>query len=378
MKKSGNLNGNFEYELLDENQQDYDLREKLVALYSSPFSDILWWKLHDTSLVRYGYYKLFYYEQSVLQHIILFKYSTQKPKTIFVLNQRFKISLQHIENICNSLFCEFKKTQEIIFEKVLDANPEQSPKMIFEKTDNVVAISLPESMESYMKSTIGRKTRKHIKLAMDNFTSDFPDYKILYFEKGDILFEHISKIVLLNKDRMKSKGIIHKLNDIECKILHQYVSESGFGLVCLCTIDDKIIGGTISSIIGEHAYTKVIAHDNLYNKYFVGQITLVYTIKYLIEEKNIKDHHLGLGNQDYKFRHGGINHDLYTVLVFRNHGLYYFREKLINVFIENYRKFRHRLKEDKTLFRFYVKLNVIIFKIDRIMKSLKIKSYFCL
>ena len=73
MKKTSNMNGDFEYELLDVNQQVTDLREKLALLYATPFADILFWELYDASLASHGYYKLFYYEQNVLRHIIMFK-----------------------------------------------------------------------------------------------------------------------------------------------------------------------------------------------------------------------------------------------------------------------------------------------------------------
>jgi len=360
MKKLSNLTGTFEYELLDENQQIIDIREKLALLYFTPFTDILWLELHNPSLKNIGYHKLFYYEQSVLTHIILFKYSTKKGKTIFILNKQFNISVKQIENICRILFCEFDNVQQVIFENVFESNPIQSAKMLIEKTSSdVVILDMPQSMDTYMKS-LGASIRKNIKNLSNRIARDFPDFAIHYYENSDISFEQIVKIVSFNRSRMKTKGIISALNDAACKILYQYASASGYGFLCVCTVNGIIISGTINSIIGEHGYLHVIAHDNTYNKYSVGQITLINTIKYLIE-KNIKYHHLG-GTAEYKFRLGGINHGLYTFRVFRSNNVHYCWGKIVCALRVIYKKFRQRLKANTTIYRLYIKLNKVIIR----------------
>ena len=360
MKKSTILNADVEYELLDENQQDVDLRKKITVLYSTPFADILWWELNDPSLISKGYYKLFYYEQTVLKHIILFKYTAKTQKNIKVLNQEFKISLTDIENICYILFNEFNRVQQIIFEKIFEPSSKQSPKIVFEKTlfNDVIISDMPKSMNDYLNS-LRASTRKKFRLMMNRFVKDFPDFKVYHFEKNDILLEQIEKVVSWNKSRMKTKGIISQLNEKECKILHQYVSSSGFGYLCLFEIGGQMMSGVIISMIGEHAYGHVIAHDSFYDQYSVGRIALLHTIEYMAEKKNIKHYHLLSGTQEYKFRFGGISHDLYTCRIFRNHNIYYFWGKTMSALIENYRKYRRKLRNSKTIYNFYIKLNKI-------------------
>ena len=354
-KKSSNLNGDFEYVLLDENQQDVDLRKKILGLYSTNSADILWLELLDDSLVRNGYYKLFYYEQNVLKHIILFKYDSEAQKKIRVLNEGYRICNTHTENISHILFSEFNKVQQIIFKGVFVANPEPSPKMIIEKITDDVVIPLPESMDDYLMKTIGKKTRKHIKVMINQFTNDYPDYEVHYFEKGDISKEQIDNVVSLSKERMKTKGEKFVLNNAQ----YQYVASSGLGFLCLCSIDGKTISGMISSIIGEHAYGHIIAHDNLYNKYFVGQIVLTHVIRCLIEKKKIKYLHMLGGSYDYKVRHGGVIHDVYTIWTFRNEGINYLWTKTVNEMKARYIKFKLTLKNKKTINTLYSKLNKI-------------------
>ncbi len=356
MNKITYLDSDVGYKLLDEKQQDICLREKLADLYSTPFADILWWELRDPSIVNNRFYKMFYYEQNILKHIILFKYFDKTPGKIFVLNKEFNISLSHIDSICHILYKEFDKVTQIIFEKILNPSPKQSPKMVFEKTSNdVIILDLPKSTDAFIKS-LGMSTRKHIKRCLNGISRDFPDYKIYYFENSNIEYGQIYKIASLNRDRMKTKGIKSALNDVECKRLHHYAT-SGFGFLCVCEIDGKIIGGTINSIFGEHAYMHVISHDNSYHKYSIGNIVLIKAIQYLIEEKKINYYHLLSGTQEYKFRFGGIDHDLYTIRIFRNKNISHFLGKTMGTFRNNYGKFKKKLKGNKIIHGLYIKLN---------------------
>jgi len=360
------MNGDFRFELFTENQQVVDLREKLALLYATPFADILFWELYDSTLASHGYYKLFYYEQNVLRHIILFKYTAGKQKKIIVLNREIKISLKSFENICHILFNELEGVQQIIFEKIYEPVPNQLPNIAFEKTSNdVIILDLPQSTDEYLKS-LGTNAQKRIKYLLNRIARDFPDIKVHHLEKSDIQFEHVENVVIMNRSRMKTKGMISELTDKECKILHRYFSTSGFGFVCVCEIDGKIIGGTFNSVIGEHAYMHVIAHDNSYNKYSFGQIALFHATKFLIEEKKIKYYHLLLGAQEYKFRHGGVDHDLYTVHVFKNNSIYCLFGKTTRALGVMYRKSRRRAKESKIVYWIYTQINKIkIFNFHR-------------
>jgi len=359
------MSGHFEYELLDNHQQVVDLREKLTELYATPFSDILWWELLNPSLIDNGYYKLFYYEQSVLKHIILFEYPAKEQKKIFVMNEEIKIPIEDIRNICRILFNEFDKVKQINFHKIFELNPKQSHKTIFEfsRYGGDKIIPLPETMDAYMKS-LNKSVRKDINQKMNRITRDFSDFKVHYYENNDILLGQIEKLVLLHRDRMQTIGQKTGYDDIYCKFLHQYASTSGFGLLCVYTIDGNIVSGTINFVIGEHAYMYVISHDNLYNYYSIGYMTNVHTIKYLINKKDINYYHLLGGDQEYKIRLGGIHYDTFTYWVFRNYNLYYFWHKIKSVLKYNNRKYRKRLKANKTIYDYYLKLKQLKMKIS--------------
>jgi len=355
MKKTCDFNSNVEYELFDNHHQIADLRDKLASLYYSPFNDVLLWELYDPSLKSKGYFKLFYHKKGILQHIILFRYSSKKPGKIFVINKQFKISAKDIKNICEILFCEFKKVRQVVFEEMYEFTFQEINRAVFVKVSNdVIIFNMPATMEDYLKS-LGASTRKKIKLMQNHIARDLPDLKVRYIEKGDITLEDIKNIASLNWERMKSQGVVSDLDDIEIQVLHEYEFTSDFGFLCVCEIDGKTIAGTINTVIEDHAFMHVIAHDSSYNKYSMGQIALVYATQYLIEQKKINCYHLLCGEQAYKFRHGGINNDLYNVRVFRKHDIFFCFGKTMGFIEKKYRDFRRELKNNKMIYLLYNK-----------------------
>ena len=153
-----------------------------------------------------------------------------------------------------------------------------------------------------------------------------------------------------------TKGKIVDPTNSENKIFYQYASISGICHLCVCGDDGKIVGGMINFILGEHAYGYVIGHDKSYDYCTLGEIVLMHTIDYLIEGKNIKYFHLLNGTQAYKYHHGGINHYLYNVMVFKNNDINYYGYKTINSCKVKYTTLRRRIKQNKTIFRFYSNL----------------------
>lgn len=359
--------GYYEYELFGEEQHDNALREKLTGLYSTPLSDILWWEVRDPSIANKKYYKLYCYKQGILKHIILFKYFTDSCKKIFILNQEFAISVKDIEQICNVLFDKFNTVKQIIFKHIFVIGPKNNSNMvIYKSSDDIIILNLPKSIDTYM-NTLGNSTRKHIKLCSNHLIKKNPDFNVQFYENSNISLEQVKKVIEMNAIRMTSKGVIPLIDETECKAIYNYIS-SGNGLLCVCTINGEIIGATINSIIGEHAYMHIISHNELYNKYSLGQIALFNTTKYLIEQKNINNYHLLHGDQEYKFRNGGINHDLYTIQIYKNKNMNMYYEKMMKAVKVNCSKYwkiqKTRLKKDKFIYD----------SVKRIKKILKIKK----
>ncbi|MDR2038776.1 MAG: GNAT family N-acetyltransferase [Bacteroidales bacterium] len=341
------------YTLLDEKSRVDDLETKLKTLYQTPHSDMVYLNMYDHSISQENCRKLFIYEDNALKQLLLFKYEGNES-SVTILNTSFTISSLEIKYISNVIFYEFSTVGKVIFQTLFLDCTGKIEMTVYEKTLYDAIMDLPASMDVYMKS-LGTQTRKHVKYYQNRIQKDFPGFNISFQEGEDIKSGQIARIVDMNRDRMKSKGKKSGIDEIQQEYIYQYAQING--MLCLCTVDEEIIGGTINTIIGEHAYLHVIAHDNQYNKYNTGQVALVNTVQYLIG-KNVKHFHLFWGEYDYKYRFLCKNHDLYDITVYRKKGAYMIGKTSIGirVFGKSLKSsVRKRLENNKTLKKVYRK-----------------------
>lgn len=81
-------------------------------------------------------------------------------------------------------------------------------------------------------------------------------------------------------------------------------------------INGKIIAGTLVFIYGEQMYLSVIAHDDDYGKYNVGNLVLLKTIEWAIQS-NIEVFHFLWGRCDYKVRFKSEQRNMYNVEIYK-------------------------------------------------------------
>ena len=347
-----NLSDSIRYVILNEHITVQNLQEQLITLYKTPWCDPVYLNMLDSSvLVNMDCSKLFLYENDILKHIILFKYN-RKVKHINILNHYFKTSMQDIETIRNIIFDEYKNVKKITFPYLRFEKVEKKPLMTLYEQHTDKIIELPESMSDYMK-LLGASTRKNIHLYQNRIAKQIPDYKMTVIEGENISREQITSLVELNRSRMKSKGKTCENNDAEIDIYYRYARIRG--VVCLGTVNDTIISGTINFVFKDHVYFYVIAHDNAYNKFRAGQIALVGTIQNMIERK-MKYFHCLWGDEDYKQRLGGIPHALYDVTFFRKRMDFFMTNILLTVRTLK-KKSRKRIEKIVILKKIYRKLH---------------------
>jgi len=402
-----------------------NLKDKINELYKTPFSDIAYLQIFDPSLNDNMFYKLFLYEGAELRHIILFKH-TGIEKRIEILNNCIYLSVGDIGKIAPLVFKRFKCVNEIFFKSIFPLidqcnKPEQDanestynvyspdltgkpPKLfhskrrvmipgketpyiqnsvnnnfykevsttekhhlnltntIFSIKSNDVVIELPDSLESYM-SLLGKKTRKNLNNSRNRIDKNLPGFRVIFLQKEDIKYAQISKLVELKRRGMKIRNRRFRKDNDYYKNLFRYVSEKG--LICLCYDKETLIGGSINSVIGKHCYGQVLAHNGDYSEYNIGNITLLNTIKYLIENE-IQYLHLLWGKEEYKFKFRGINRDLYNINIFRKKHIFYIRfffSELGTIKRKISNGFYDRVKKNKAMLLFFRKLKRSIEKI---------------
>jgi len=291
------------------------LVEKLNQLYETYYSDLTYMNIRHNVSVD-DCYKLIIYEQGVLKHILLFKCG-RNVKHITFLNHYFRMSIEDIETVRDMIFSEFPKIRTIRFPYLYQ--PEKRSLMILHEQHTESEIELPESLDEYMK-LLGSHTRKNIRAYKRNILKDHPTFKVTFHSGEKIDREDIAKLIGFNRSRMKTKGRVSFNSDAECDTLYRYARIRG--LLCLCSINDNIIGGSLNWMFGTHVFGHVIAHDDAYSNYSAGFIVLANSIQYMIEN-NMKFYHLGTGGAEYKRRILGKEYVMKDVIVFRKRTDFY-------------------------------------------------------
>ena len=345
------FSSNIGYIILDEQLSINDLDKRLNSLYETLYSDIAYMNICDDSISEGSCCKLIVYERGALKHILLFKYN-EKVRHIRVLNYYFRTSLQDVEYLRNIIFDEYRRINKIVFPCVLLENVEKRPMMVLYEQNKDKIIELPESMDVYMKS-LGPNTRRRVKDGRKFIVRDHPDFKTSFYVGKDISRKQVSDIMELNKSRMQYKGKTCGYDDTDRDIFFRYAHIIN-GILCLCTINENIVGGSISWAFKEHVYVDVLAHNNAYNKYRAGYVTLAHTIQYMIE-KNLKYLHFMWGEEEFKYHFLGKPHIMYDVMVFRT-----YPDFLLNRILFGIRSLmkttRERLGKNATLKKLYRKI----------------------
>jgi CelD/BcsL family acetyltransferase involved in cellulose biosynthesis len=351
------LSHNVEYTILDENFSVDGLDKIMTGLYETPYSDVVYMSIYNSAAAENACRKLFMYENGVLKHILLFRYYGT-GKCIEILNNCFRISMQDAENVRNIIFGEYGNVKKITVPYIFLDGAKRKPRMtiMYERLADMV-IELPESMDEYMRA-LGPNTRKHVKYYRNRIEKDMPGFRMSFCEGRDISYEQIAAIVKLNRKRMESRGKVSGNDDAECERLYRYARVNG--VLCLCAVDETIIGGTINWITGRRATLRAIAHDNAYSRYNAGQIALIGTVRHMIERRIKYLHLLWDGDRyEYKQRFLGKKHELHDVMFFRN-GVDFFLNRIATGVWLTMKIVRRRLEQNETLKNIYRKMRKFV------------------
>jgi hypothetical protein len=352
----------YKYKLIKNEISFKDLEQQLIDLYRVPYSDIRFIKIYD-QIMNEDIYKLFIYSLNTLKHILLFK-NINKNELHF-LNSLINFTSEDIDAISNIIFYVFPNVKNIYFNRIFFEKNEKYNRYSFYETSNDMVLELPDSFEKYL-GLLGSQTRKHLSYYQRRIKIDKSDFRLEFISDKNISFDIIHKIIELNRLRMISKGGVSGIDDISCNNIYRYAKLTG--LLCICYIKDKIIGGTINYILNDNAFLHVIAHDNIYNKYNIGQIALITTIQYLIEN-NIAKYHMLWGETEYKYRFLCKKNILYNVTVFRKpRELYFAKMKMI---LRKMTDIQSNIRKLKSKMKAYKIIRFVYYNIKSFIKNYK-------
>lgn len=263
----------------------------------------------------YDVYHLFVYDNDEVKDLIVF--GTNKS-TAYCFNSLVAMDAQIVTKIIPIIFEEFKNIQRI----KIDASyiPYQlSNSILTDISDNQI-LELPTSIDDYL-TNLGAKKRKNLKLRTKKLASDFETVNFSVKFGDEIDDTLIDKIIEFNRNRMKSKGKKSGIDNGYENSIYRYCKH--YGCVGIMEVNGVIVAGSIGTLINKDIYMHVIAFDDNFLSYNLGEVCAFNMIQYSIENTWERFHFLW-GRNELKRRMMAENHDLYSYSVFRNHTFKYF------------------------------------------------------
>jgi hypothetical protein len=277
-----------------------------------------------------------------------------KKREVILLNELFDIDTEYLKYFTDFIFDKYYFVHTITVNRIHEflVKDLAYPCVVKSGAEDII-LQLPANLKEY-ESTLSGHTKKNLHFYINRFQRDHKDFVYDVRATNEIDPDSISSIIVMNRIRMTSKKIVSGFDlSLERKII-DFCRK--YGLVCTIAVNGKVIAGTITYIVGNHAYLETISHDQAYNKCRVGQICLFWTIKTLIE-RGLSHFHMLWGEYEYKYRFKGVRHRLNTVLIFRRSGLLYYRAK-----------FSYYMGQQFSSFKRFIRLNIYN-KIIRIFPS---------
>lgn len=180
-------------------------------------------------------------------------------------------------------------------------------------TTNDHILYLPSNIEDYYRG-LGSKMRRNLKSCQAKLLRDFPNVNFVTVFGSEITEETVNKVIQLNIERMKHKGVIPGKKDIDVKKIYNFSKH--YGCVAYIENDGRMIAGNICYVLNDRVFGHVIAHDNNFSSYNIGYLCQLHLIKTLIE-KGITTFHFLWGNSEYKIKLLAKPHSLFSYHVHR-------------------------------------------------------------
>lgn len=195
---------------------------------------------------------------------------------------------------------------------------------------------LPTKIDDYYMG-LSSKMRRNLKSSQAKLIKNYPQVNFITVYGDEIEQNIISKIIQLNIERMKQKGVNPGKKGADIQNIYNFSKH--YGCVAYIEIDGKIIAGNICYILNDRIFGHVIAHDNNFSSYNIGYLCQLHLIKTLIE-KGLFQFHFLWGNSEYKIKLLAKPHSLFSYHVYRTNNFNLNVNKYIAKFTRLFVRFR--------------------------------------
>ena len=300
----------------------------LIEKYDSFLTTCRYMEIYCTS---YDIHYMLVSDNSIVIELLIFG-NKGNSSTCF---NSFVFIDENIISACSKVLIEnYPEIEKINF--VLSYNRFELRKSFLVSKSNDHIINLPTTIDDYYLE-LGRSTRQHLKNYKVKLLKDYPQVNFVIKFKEEIEESAIERIVQLNIERMKFKGIISGKELSDKNEIFKYVRY--YGCVAYIEKDGIILAGSISYILNKRIFLYIIAHDNNYSRYNPGQICIVYLIRASID-KRLSTFHFLSGDNEYKTRLLGKPHPMYSTAIYKAYTIDYFIRKIDAYFYRTLIQFR--------------------------------------
>jgi CelD/BcsL family acetyltransferase involved in cellulose biosynthesis len=250
-------------------------------------------------------------EHGLVTALFLFR---REARQVVVYNEQVTLGRSELNRFADAVFARYPSVRRISFYAIdAPARGVRYPMLRRECLEDI-RLALPPSTDEYLES-LGSHTRATVRRYRRHLQRDFPSFRFQVYDGSEASDDQVRQIVALNRARMNAKGQVSYHTDAAVEQLVQLVRK--YGLLCVATIDERIVGGAICTRVGSTYQLVVLAHDPLFDKYRLGRLCCCFSICHAIEQGGAQ-YVFGWSRYDYKFRLNGREKPLYRVVLYRS------------------------------------------------------------
>jgi len=227
-----------------------------------------------------------------------------------------------LEECLRKVFEVYPKIQQVKIDASYTKYKLEKSILVYKSDDHISF--LPATVDEYL-SELGAKTRKHLRARKANLEKEFEQVNFVTKIAGEIEESSIEKIVQFSRARVKQKGRNFGIDKTYTDNLYRYSRH--YGCVVYLELDGVMVAGCISTIINKEIFVHVIAYDDNFSKYNVGEVCIFDLIQTSINNKLVKFHFLW-GFNELKRRLQAKQNILFSYTVYRSYSFDYFSCKI--------------------------------------------------
>ena len=285
-------------------------------------------KKYDSYITTCRYIEVYYptydvnyflvYQNSNLKDVFVFG---NKGNTSQIFNSLVEINNEIMLELIKNIFKRFLFIRKVFIDASYTSYFLKNSFLNCKSDDYI--LNLPLTIDDYCLE-LGYHTRKNIKNRKVRLQKDYTNVNYVTKYRQEIEKSIVDKIIQLNCDRLKHKGI--KPTKFNTDNVNIYKFSRCYGCVSYLEIDGNIVAGCISTIVNKGIFIHVTAFDSNYAKNNVGEICVYQLIQTSIE-KGLTTIHFLWGETELKKRFLAKPHLLFSYLIFRAYSLDYFISK---------------------------------------------------